>query len=288
MGQDLLRSCDAATRAAGLSSSRTGPAGQPVSTRGLRSPVGPPPLLKGNTMKPTIVLVHGAFAESSSWNDVISALIQNGHSVVAAANPLRGIVPDAAMVGDLVRSVDGPVVLVGHSYGGAVITNVDRSAGDIRALVYVAGFASDVDETAAELSGKFPGGTLGPTLEFVDLGEHGRDMYIAQDKFHQQFCADLPKEQARQLAAAQRPCTEAALNDPAGADPLWKDIPSWFIYGEEDRNIPADSHAFMAARAGSRRTLAVPGASHVVGMSHHRETVDMILEAARTTELVDA
>ena len=239
-------------------------------------------------MKPTIVLVHGAFAESSSWNDVIDSLLGGGYPVVAAANPLRGIASDSAALSDLVRSISGPVVLVGHSYGGAVITNVDREAGDVRALVYVAGFASDAGESAADLSGRVPGGTLGPTLQFVDLGEGGRDMYIAQDKYHQQFCADLPEEQARQMAVGQRPCTEAALSDPSGADPLWKDIPSWFIYGELDRNIPAGSHAFMAERAGSRRTLAVTGASHVVGMTHHEETAEMILEAARSTELVDA
>ena len=239
-------------------------------------------------MKPTVVLVHGAFAESASWNDVIDTLLDGGHPVVSASNPLRGITPDSETVSDLVRSIDGPVVLVGHSYGGAVITNVDRSAGDIRALVYVAGFASEVGESCADLSAKVPGSTLASTLQFVDLGEHGRDMYIAQDKFRQQFCADLPASEARRLAATQRPCTEAALNDASGSDPLWKGIPSWFIYGEEDRNIPAGSHAFMAERAGSRRTQAVAGASHVVGMSHHRDTAAMILEAANATELVDA
>ena len=239
-------------------------------------------------MKPTIVLVHGAFAESSSWNDVIDVLLREGHPVVAAANPLRGVRQDATMVTDLVRAINRPVVLVGHSYGGAVISNVDRRAGDIRALVFVAGFAPDVGESAAVLSAKVPGSTLAPTLQLVDLTKDGRDMYIAQEKFHQQFCADLPAAQAAQMAATQRPCTEAALSDAAGPDPLWKGTPSWFIYGELDRNIPAGSHAFMAERAGSTRTLEVPGASHVVGMSHPQETAAMILEAARTTELVDA
>ena len=239
-------------------------------------------------MKPTVILVHGAFAESSSWNDVIDVLVADGYTAIAAANPLRGIGPDASQASDLVLSVEGPVVLVGHSYGGAVITNVDRSAGDIRALVFVAGFAPDTDDSAATLSGRVPGSTLGETLQFVDLGEHGRDMYIAQDKYHSQFCADLPAPQAAQMAVTQRPVTESALGETSGSDPLWKDIPSWFIYGELDKNIPADSHAFMAERAGSKRTLEVKGASHVVGMSHPVDTARLILEAARAAELVNA
>lgn len=239
-------------------------------------------------MKPTVILVHGAFAESSSWNDVIDLLLAEGCNTIAAANPLRGIGTDAAQTTDVVRSVEGPVVLVGHSYGGSVITNVDRTAGDIRALVFVAGFAPDVGDSAATLSGRVPGGTLGETLQFVDLGEQGRDMYIAQDKYHSQFCEDLPKAQAAQMAVTQRPVTEAALGESYGSDPLWKNIPSWFIYGELDKNIPAGSHAFMADRAGSMRTLEVKGASHVVGMSHPTETAQMILEAVRAAELVDA
>ena len=239
-------------------------------------------------MKPTIILVHGAFAESSSWNDVIDVLAAEGYTTIAAANPLRGIGPDAAQTTDVVRSVTGPVVLVGHSYGGSVITNVDRSAGDIRALVYVAGFAPDTGDSAATLSGKVPGSTLAETLQFVDLGEHGRDMYIAQDKYHAQFCADLPEQQAIQMAVTQRPVAESALGETSGPDPLWKDIPSWFIYGELDKNIPAGSHAFMAERAASRRTLEIAGASHVVGMSHPADTARMILEAARSAALVDA
>ena len=239
-------------------------------------------------MKATIVLVHGAFAESSSWNDVIDVLRGAGHPVIAAANPLRGVAADAAMLTRLVQSVSGPVVLVGHSYGGAVISNVPRSTADIRALVYVAGFAPDSGESAAELSGRVPGSTLGETLQLVDLDGDDRDMYIDQAAYHHQFCADLPQDQAEQMAVTQRPCTEAALNEGAGPAPLWKEVPSWFIYGELDRNIPAGSHAFMAERAGSRRTVAVPGASHVVGMSHVAETAELILEAAGTTEPMDA
>jgi pimeloyl-ACP methyl ester carboxylesterase len=234
-------------------------------------------------VKPVIVLLHGAFAESSSWNGVIDRLHEAGYCTIAAANPLRGISSDAQAVADIVTSVDGPVVLVGHSYGGAVITNVPRGAGDIRSLVYVAGFAPERGESCGDLAGKVPGGTLGDTLELVDLTgppPGGRDMYIAQHKYHSQFCADLPEQRALQMAVTQRPVTEAALSEPSASAPLWAVVPSWFIYGELDRNIPARSHAFMAERAQARSTTEVAGASHVVAISHPAEVAAMILDAA--------
>jgi pimeloyl-ACP methyl ester carboxylesterase len=239
-------------------------------------------------MKPTIVLVHGAFAESSSWDAVIDSLLASGYTAVAAANPLRGLAIDAAAVTDLVRSIQGPVVLVGHSYGGAVMTDVDRSAGDIKGLVYVCGFAPDQGESCAELSEHVPGGTLGETLTTVELADGGRDLYIAQDRYHQQFTADTSDAVAARMAVTQRPVTEGALNEAGGADPLWRDIPSWFIYGELDHNIPAGAHAFMAERAGAKRTVEVPGAAHALPVSHPDEVAQMVLEAARASELVDA
>ena len=239
-------------------------------------------------MKPTVVLVHGAFAESSSWDAVIDPLLAAGHRVIAAANPLRGVATDAAAVSDLVRAVEGPVLLVGHSYGGTVITNVDRSAADVVGLVYVCGFAPENGESCATLSAHVPGGTLGETLWIVQLEDWGPDLYIAQDRYHQQFAADVPETVAARMAVTQRPVTDAGLNDPSGPDPLWKDIPSWFIYAELDRNIPAGAHAFMAERAGSRHTVEVPGAGHALPVSRPAEVADMILEAARATELAPA
>ena len=239
-------------------------------------------------MKPTVVLVHGAFAESSSWNSVIDTLLSSGYHAVAAANPLRGIAGDAAAVSDLVRSIEGPVLLVGHSYGGAVITDVDRDAGDIRGLVYVCGFAPDAGESAADLSSKVPGGTLGETLSAVELTGGGSDLYIAQDRFHQQFTADSPPDVAARMAVTQRPVTEIGLSGPAGPDPLWKVVPSWFVYGELDRNIPAGAHQFMAERAQGREIVEVPGAAHALPVSRPDEVAHMILEAARAVELVDA
>ncbi len=239
-------------------------------------------------MKPTIVLVHGAFAESSSWDSVVDRLLSSGYDAVAAANPLRGVDVDARALSDLIRSVQGPVLLVGHSYGGAVMTFADRSAGDIRGLVYVCGFAPDEGESCAELSEKAPGGTLGETLTTVELTDGGRDLYIAQESYHQQFTADSPADVAARMAVTQRPVTEAGLTDAGGADPLWKDVPSWFVYGELDRNIPAGAHVFMAERANPRSVVQVPGAAHALSVSHPDEVAQMILEAAVAVELVDA
>lgn len=235
-------------------------------------------------MKPTVVLVHGAFAESSSWDAVLDPLLEADYHVIAAANPLRGVATDAAAVSDLVRSLEGPVLLVGHSYGGTVITNVDRSAAEIAGLVYVCGFAPAAGESCATLSAHVPGGTLGETLWTVDLEGGGQDLYISQDRYHQQFAADVPEAVAARMAVTQRPVTDAGLNDPSGPDPLWKDIPSWFVYAELDRNIPAGAHAFMADRAGSRKTVEVPGAAHALPVSRPAEVAQMILEAARATE----
>jgi pimeloyl-ACP methyl ester carboxylesterase len=216
-------------------------------------------------MPPTIVLVHGAFAESASWDRVIDPLLLSaGHPVIAAANPLRGLTPDAAAVSDLVRTVDGPVVLVGHSYGGAVISNVDADAGEIAGLVYVAGFAPEPGESAFTLSAMFPGSTLGAALQAVPRGDGTTDLYITRDHFHAQFAADVPASQAARMAATQRPVTQEALREPAGERPLWKELPSWFLFGEEDRNIPAALQHYMAKRAGAHRTIEIPGASHAV------------------------
>ena len=230
-------------------------------------------------MKPTIVLVHGAFAESSSWNGIIGPLANAGHEVIAAANPLRSVASDAQYITDIVRSIEGPVVLVGHSYGGAVISNVPAEAGDIVALVYLAGFAPDVGETAGELSGKFPGSTLAPTLKSVPQADGSVDLYIAQDRYRAQFAADLPAPEAQQMGATQRPILAAAFDEKAG-DPLWRAIPSWFMFGELDRNIPVTVHRFMAERAGARRTVEIADASHVAGIAHPHELVELILEAA--------
>jgi pimeloyl-ACP methyl ester carboxylesterase len=230
-------------------------------------------------MPPTIVLVHGAFAESASWDRVIEPLQAAGHRVIAAANPLRGLISDAAAVSDLVRTIDGPVVLVAHSYGGAVISNVDADAGDIVGLVYVAGFAPEPGESCITLAAMFPGSTLGEALQPVPRSDGTTDLSIRADRFHDQFAADVPMGQAARMAATQRPVTQEALGAPSGERPLWRECPSWFVFGEEDRNIPAALEHYMAQRAGAHRTIEIPGASHAVSVAHPRATAELILEA---------
>jgi pimeloyl-ACP methyl ester carboxylesterase len=229
---------------------------------------------------PTIVLVHGAFAESASWDGVIDPLAATGHRVIAAANPLRGLASDAAAVSDLVRSIHGPVVLVGHSYGGAVITNVDPGAGDIAGLVFVAGFAPEPGESCFTLSDRFPGSTLADALEPVARGDDATDLSIAQRLFHAQFAADVPAAEATRMAVTQRPIAREALLEPSGPRPLWRELPSWFVIGEQDRNIPAAAQRFMAERAGAERVVEIAGASHAVAVSQPRATAELILEAA--------
>ncbi|MER8550797.1 alpha/beta hydrolase [Mesorhizobium sp. M0976] len=231
--------------------------------------------------KPTIVLVHGAFADSSSWNGVVEILEKDGFSVVAAANPLRGVRSDGDYVAGVLSSIKSPVVLVGHSYGGSVISDAADGHANVKALVYVAAFAPEAGETAAQLAGKFPGSTLGPTLAPpVALSGGGKDLYIQQDKFHDQFAADAPEAQARLMAATQRPIAEAALNE-AQAKAAWKSIPSWFIYGDADKNIPPRASAYMAGRAHARETIAIKGASHVVMVSNPGPVARLIENAAR-------
>jgi pimeloyl-ACP methyl ester carboxylesterase len=232
-------------------------------------------------VSPTIVLVHGAFAESASWDRVIDPLVADGHRVIAAANPLRSLTGDAAAISDLVRTIDGPVVLAAHSYGGAVISNVDPDAGEIVGLVYVNGFAPDAGENCFQLAAMFPGSMLDQTtVQPVPRGDGTTDFYVAREPFHDIFCADVPAPQAALMAATQRPATQEALVEPSGERPLWKSVPSWFLIGEDDHIIPAALQHYMAERARAHRTVEIPGASHVALVSHPRATAHMILEAA--------
>jgi pimeloyl-ACP methyl ester carboxylesterase len=232
-------------------------------------------------MPPTFVLVHGAFAESASWNRVIAALRDHGHDAVAAANPLRSLAADAAAVGDVVRAIDGPVVLVAHSYGGAVISNVAADAGQIVGVVYVNGFAPEPGEHCFGLAARYPGSMLGEsTVRPVPRSDGTTDLYIAAGSFQPVFCQDLGASEAAVMAATQRPATQEALTEPSGDHPLWKDVPSCFVIGTEDHVIPPELQRFMAARADALRTVELPGASHAAPVSRPGEIARTIAEAA--------
>ncbi|WP_209305797.1 alpha/beta fold hydrolase [Mycobacterium sp. PS03-16] len=231
--------------------------------------------------KPTVVLVHGAFADSSSWNGVIKNLAADGYPVIAAANPLRGLHSDAEYVRSVLNSVPGPVVLAGHSYGGSVMSQAAAEQPNVKALVYIASFLLEEGESTSELAGKFPGAELGPALDPVTFplpdGNTGEDLYIRQDEFRRVFAADVPPDVADLMAATQRPITAAALAEPA-SKAAWKTIPSWNMVTTGDLAIPAESMRFMGERAGA--TNSEIDASHAVTVSQPDAVADLIKEAA--------
>ncbi|MEU3855244.1 alpha/beta hydrolase [Streptomyces sp. NPDC029554] len=234
--------------------------------------------------KPTVVLVHGAFADSSSWNGVIKDLRREGYPVIAPANPLRGLHEDAAYLRAVLDSVPGPVVLAGHSYGGSVLSEAADGSANVKALVYIASFQPDVGESTSALAAKFPGGKLGEALHTVSVplagGGTATDLYIEQDKFRAVFAADVPGEIAELMAATQRPITSAALDDTA-TKTAWKTIPSWSLITTQDLAIPADSMRFMSQRANSHTTEI--DASHAVTVSQPHAVSNIIVAAAQGT-----
>jgi pimeloyl-ACP methyl ester carboxylesterase len=235
--------------------------------------------------KPTIVLVHGAFADASGWGGVINALQAQGFPVYAPANPLRGIASDAAYVHAFLGTIEGPVVLVGHSYGGAVITNAAVGADNVRALVYVAAFALDEGESvgAALALGNDPVDLSQVVVvrPFPGAGEGDADGYINPAVFPQAFCQDLPGDVAAAMAVSQRPAALSSLGEPSGT-PAWKTLPSWYLVATADHLIPAAAARAMAARAGA--TTVEVDSSHVAMISHPDETTALILAAVAGTE----
>jgi pimeloyl-ACP methyl ester carboxylesterase len=230
--------------------------------------------------KPTIVLVHGAFADSSSWNGVVKQLSAKGYRVLSVANPLRGVGKDAQYTANAISTLKGPVILVGHSYGGMVISRAAEGNPAVKALVYVAAFAPEKGETVAGLAGKFSGSTLGDALaDPVQLADGNKDLYIRQGKFAKQFAADVAPQQAALMATSQRPVTVAALNE-AATGSAWKQLPSYFVYGTADRNIPPEALRFMAKRANAKDVVEIDRASHVVMVSHPNAVARLIEEAA--------
>jgi pimeloyl-ACP methyl ester carboxylesterase len=230
--------------------------------------------------KPTIVLVHGGWADASSWNPVAARLQRDGYSVIAPANPLRGVKPDSEYLESVLSSISGPIVLVGHSYGGSVITDAATGDPNVKALVYIAAFAPEEGETVGELLTRNPGSEAAPPNLILQPYPGGTDVYINPADFHRVFCADLPDSKAALMAAEQRPIAAAALAEPSSA-PAWKTIPSWYMVASQDHAIPPATERFMAKRA--HAVTVEVNSSHVAMLSHPKATTKLILAATRAT-----
>ncbi|SNT37309.1 Pimeloyl-ACP methyl ester carboxylesterase [Asanoa hainanensis] len=233
----------------------------------------------GHKPKPTVVLVHGAFADASGWNDVAARLIRAGYPVVAPANPLRGVASDSAYLASVLATLSGPLVLAAHSYGGIVITNAATGNPAVKALVYVAAFAPDQGESLLDVQAKFPGTELTEAaLDFRPYGEGHVDGYIKQEVFHDVFAGDLRTSTTDLMWATQRPADVRTLGEPSGA-PAWKTVPSFYLVARDDKVIPAATQRFMAQRAGSR--VREVRASHVAMISQPAATAELIERATR-------
>jgi len=225
------------------------------------------------------VLVHGAFADASGWNDVCAILQSKGVAVVAPANPLRGIAFDSAYVASVLQQIPGPVLAVGHSYGGAVISNAATDATNVVGLVFVAAFAPDDGEVLGVAVGDSKDSVLNDALvplTFPTGDGTATEFAIDAAKFHDAFAKDLPSERTAVMAATQRPVAEAAFSEASGA-PAWKTLPSWTVVATGDTAAGADVIRSMAERAGAKIT-EVEG-SHVIMMSQPDAVAGVILEA---------
>jgi pimeloyl-ACP methyl ester carboxylesterase len=235
------------------------------------------------TPTPTVVLVHGSFADASSWNAVVGGLQKRGFPVLAPANPLRGVATDSAYLKNLLAQIKGPIVLVGHSYGGVVITNAATGNPNVKALVYVAAFAPAQGETANQLIGHAPGSLLGPDVLDIRTyptpdGSLAPEATAKPSAFRRVFAADVPASLTKIVAAEQRPAALSTLSDPSGP-PAWATIPSWYMVAGSDKAIGAANERWMAQRIHAT-TVEVKGASHVVMISHPGKVVRLIADAA--------
>jgi len=245
----------------------------------VRSPAGGEP-------KPSIVLVHGAWADSSSWNAVVSRLQHDGYTVYVPPNPLLGLRYDPAFLRDFLNTLSGPVILVGHSYGGAVITNAATGDANVKALVYVDAFAPGQGQTVGQLVTAYPGSCVLPPANVTVQPYPGApsgavDVYVKQSVFPSCMANGLPAREAAVLAATQRTLTSIALTQKSGV-PAWKTIPSWAVIGTADQAIPPAELLAMARRAHAHITMA-PGAPHLSMISNPGLVTRVVLKAVKAT-----
>ena len=232
--------------------------------------------------KPTVVLVHGAFADASSWNGVVTRLQKQGYTVVAPALGMRGLASDSAYLASLLGQIKGPVVLAAHSYGGAVISNAATGADNVKALVYVNAFATEDGEVLGNVEKGSTDSALNPALQQFTYptgdGATATELLVDPAKFPAVFGGDLPPEEAAELAATQRPIAASAFSEPAGP-PAWKTRPSWAVVATGDKAAGTDVTLSMAKRA--KATITEVDGSHLIMVSQPDAVTDVILQAAR-------
>ncbi|CAM5725680.1 alpha/beta hydrolase [Streptomyces hirsutus] len=232
--------------------------------------------------KPTIEQAHGAFADGSNWNRVIERLERRGYTVMAPANPLRGLYSDSTYIASVLKSIKGPIVLAGHSYGGAVISTAAAGNPQVKSLVYISALMPDVGESGMSLSARFPSalGTATTSVPYQADGVSGTDLYLKRDKVHPVFAACLPASEANLLAVAQRPAATTAFSEKAKVA-AWKNIPSWALVGRQDMTINPDQERFEAKRAHSH-TVEI-NTCHVSLIARPDAVADLILQATTAT-----
>ena len=228
---------------------------------------------------PTIVLVHGAFADASGFRGLYDELLGEGVTMIAPPNPLRGMTGgDGDYLKGVIGEIDGPVLLVGHSYGGAVITAAG-TADNVVGLVYISGFAPDEGENLTDLQSKFPAPGIIPFIVQHQLPDGGSEFTLSLDGFHESFCADIPADDAAFMAISQRPLAGVSLTETAST-PAWRTRPAWAVLPTADRCIDPGVHKFSYERMGAQIT-EVEGASHVVFISHPKKVADVVMTAVR-------
>ena len=241
------------------------------------------PASAATTPKPTVVLVHGSFADASSWSAVIPAMQKRGYPVIAAANPLRGLSVDSAALKNDLASIKGPIVLVGHSYGGLVISDAAAGNPNVKALVYIAAFAPLQGETGNQLIARAPGSLLSPKVLNVRTfvtpdGQIAPEATVKPSAFRPIFAADVPASLTKVAAASQRPTALSTLSDPSGPSAATT-IPAWYLVAGADKAIGAANERFMAKRIHAT-TVEAKGASHIVMLSQPDKVISLILDAA--------
>jgi pimeloyl-ACP methyl ester carboxylesterase len=235
---------------------------------------------------PTIVLVHGAFADASGFRGLYDELLGEDITIVAPPNPLRGLSGgDGKYLKSVIDQIDGPVLVVGHSYGGSVITAAG-TADNVVGLVYISGFAPDEGENLTDLQSKFPPPGIVPYIVEHELPDGGKEFTLAPEGFHESFCADIPADDAAFYAISQRPLAGVALTE-AAPTPAWRSRPAWGVFGTADRCIDPGVHRFSYERMGATVT-EIEGGSHVVMISHPKEVAEVVMTAVHNSAMTPA